>query len=61
FWLETRADGWRRVRASHADPVTRVVVDEPPGAWEPPPRRPGAVLAGIEAIERRRDAERGRE
>jgi len=37
FWVETRADGWRRVRGSHPDPDTGRVVDEPPGEWRPPP------------------------
>lgn len=37
FWLETREDGWRRVRGSHADSETRRPVDEPPGEWSPPP------------------------
>jgi len=37
FWLETREDGWRRVRGSHADSETGRPVDEPPGEWTPPP------------------------
>lgn len=37
FWVETRDDGWRRVRASHVDPATREVVDEPGGEWVAPP------------------------
>lgn len=37
FWVETRDDGWRRVRASHVDRATREVVDEPGGEWTPPP------------------------
>ncbi|HEY0648714.1 hypothetical protein, partial [Phenylobacterium sp.] len=37
FWLETREDGWRRVRGSHPDPQTGRPVDEPPGEWSPPP------------------------
>ena len=38
FWIETREDGWRRVRGSHVDTETRRPVDEPPGEWEPPPK-----------------------
>lgn len=59
FRLEVRADGWRRVRASHADPVTREVVDEPPGEWKPPPRTHEETMAQIAEIEarRKRDAQ----
>jgi hypothetical protein len=37
FKLETRADGWRRVRGSHYSPTTGQIVDEPPGPWQRPP------------------------
>jgi hypothetical protein len=37
FRVETRADGWRRVRGSYPDPDTGQVIDEPPGPWNPPP------------------------
>lgn len=57
FWVETRDDGWRRVRASHVDRATREVVDEPGGEWTPPPlgaeewnRRQLAAKAAREAM-----------
>lgn len=37
FKLETRADGWRRVRSSHYSPTMGQIVDEPPGPWQRPP------------------------
>lgn len=58
FRLEVRADGWRRVRASHADPVTREVIDEPPGEWTPPPRTHEETMAQIAEIEARRAGDR---
>lgn len=54
FRLEVRADGWRRVRASYADPETRRIVDEPPGEWTPPPLGHEATLARMAEIEAER-------
>jgi len=56
FWIETRADGWRRVRGSHPDPDTGRVVDEPPGEWEPPPPGSEVWRAEQEAAQRARAA-----
>jgi hypothetical protein len=57
FRIEKRADGWRRVRSSYADPDTGKIIEEPPkGEWSPPPQTEEQWNARMAAARAAREA-----